>query len=238
MDEPTKFAARQRALARLRTASVGPRVVPRSGSPRVTEVLRMTGLSPDFSGVDADVLERAADRGTRIHALLAEAHQRGVPLEAVAAPASLPADIAPYWQAAMAFVADTQHVALHSEVQVEHPQWRYVGHLDRIGFISVPARQGLSILRCLLDWKCVAVLDVEAVAIQLAAYRLAWNVMFPTEIIAPGDCGAVHLKRDATYRLVMIPASRLLEAEQVWLAALTVYHARKRIGRTTWLDGK
>ncbi len=227
------FLTRQNALARLKD----PARRAKAERPRVTEVLRMAGLSPDYSGISAEVLKAAADRGTQVHAMIAEAHRRDIPPERFApagGKAKIPAEVAPYWRAVLKFVADTQHVPLYSEVLVEHAQWRYVGHLDRIGLITVPHRRGPSVCRCLLDWKCVATLDVVGVAFQLAAYRLAWNSMHPTEFIDPGDCGAVQLKRDATYRLVMIPAPQLLEAEQVWLAALTLYHARMRMERTAW----
>ncbi len=85
--------------------------------------------------------------------------------------------------------------------------------------------------RCLLDWKCVAQLDVDGTAIQLAAYRLAWDALHPQEPI--GYCGIVQLRRDGTYRLV---EANVAEAEPIWLAALTVYHARVRMGRIgPWL---
>ncbi len=223
----TTFLTRQNALARLKD----PARRAKAERPRVTEVLRMAGLSPDYSGISAEVLKTAADRGTQVHEMIVLAHLAPT---GPGGKGKIPAEVAPYWRAFLAFCADTQHVPLYSEVLVEHVQWRYVGHLDRIGLITAPHRRGPSVCRCLLDWKCVATLDVAGVAVQLAAYRLAWNSMHPTEFIDPGDCGAVQLKRDATYRLVMIPAPQLLEAEQVWLAALTLYHARMRMERTAW----
>jgi hypothetical protein len=65
-------------------------------------------------------------------------------------------------------------------------------------------------------------LALAPAARQVTGYALAWNSMFPAERIAEG--GVVQLRSDGTYRYH--PVS-LAEHESVFLAAVTVYHARR-----------
>lgn len=188
----------------------------------MTAVMRAAGVGADFTGVDPAVLEAAAKRGTVVHKRIANEHLHPRRIATAISPAW-----AGYWKAYHRFRDDVRHVAQYSEVLVQHPAWHYIGHVDRIGFLQKH--------RALIDWKCVASLDVDAVAIQLAAYRLAWNVMHPEEPIR--YCAAVQLYPNGRYKLYDEASGLDIDAaEPVWLAALTLYHARVRMGRVgAWL---
>lgn len=172
-----------------------------------------TGLTFDYSSLPPEIMENARRRGITIHAAI-DAHQKGhrfrVPLQWV-----------PFWRAYERFMDESQHQPIASEVTVVHPAWNYTGHIDRVGWVGLQ--------RSLLDWKCTKHLDEGAVAIQLGAYRMAYNAMYPAEPIHA--CAAVQLLPDGSYRLVWVDTE---ESESVFLAALVVYRARIRLGRIPW----
>ena len=178
--------------------------------PRVTAILDAVGLGPDFSLVSPAVLEAARARGTLVHAAIEADHYRFV--------VDLPAPFAPYLDAYRKFVAESGHEPVRSEFEVTHPQWRYRGHPDRIGWLLGK--------RVILDWKCTEQPDLPAAGRQLAAYRLAWNVEHPTEPVE--STAVLQLKSDGTYRLHELDPQ---ESEPTFLAAVLVYQARQREGR-------
>ena len=177
--------------------------------PRVTEILAAVGLGQDWSLVPPDVLVAAQKRGTAVHAAI-EALAYGYFDEAATDP-----EIVPYLEAYRAFIAESGHEAIASEIEVMHPTWRYVGHPDRVGWLLGR--------RCILDFKTG---DLGPVAYQLAGYRAAWNAQHPTE---PVDVlAAVQLRAEGTYRLHEVSAA---EAEPVFLAAVMVYRAQQEMHR-------
>jgi hypothetical protein len=180
--------------------------------PRVTDILAAVGLGPDLGPVPAVVLEAARARGTAVHALI-EAHHYGY-LE----DGSITPETAPYFSAYLKFLADSGHEPIRSEFEVVHAAWGYRGHPDRLGWLSGR--------RILLDWKTAEAPELPPAGLQLAAYRLAWNAMHPTE---PVDLVAVlQLKADGTYRYHdLAPATY----EDTFLAAVLVYRARQERGR-------
>lgn len=176
--------------------------------PRVTEVLQAVGLAPDFSAVPPDVLATAQKRGTAVHEAV-EALAYAYLDEAAVDP-----EIAPYLAAYRRFVTESGHEAIASEVEVVHPTWQYVGHLDRVGWLLKH--------RVILDWKSGDTIDLYAAGFQLAAYRLAWNATHPDQPVA--GAAVVQLKADATYRYHEIAA---VDFEQGFLAAVVVYRAQQ-----------
>ena len=173
--------------------------------PRVTHVLADIGLGPDLSMVPADTLARAQARGTAVHALI-EAAAYGYLDDAAVDP-----DLAPYLDAYRKFIAESGADHIRSEFEVAHPVYRYIGHPDGLYWI---VRR-----RTLVDFKTGA---SDGASYQLAAYKLAWDAANPTEPIAAA--AVVQLRRDGAYALheVELPA-----AENVWLSAITVYHAKR-----------
>ena len=184
--------------------------------PRVTHILEAAGLGPDLSGIAPAVLEEARRRGSLVHAAI-EAHAYGV-----LAPSDVTPEIKPYLDGYEAFLRDTGHVPIVSEYRVVHPVWQYAGTLDRVGWATPTVRS-------IDDFKAVATVDLWAVARQLAAYRLGWNAVRPSEPV--GCVRAVQLL-PGDYRLFEKEIMEILgQAEQEFLAALVVYQARLRRGR-------
>ena len=177
------------------------------GLPSVTHILNAVGLGPDLSRVAPDVLEQAQRRGSAVHAVI-EANHYGV-LD----PIALTPEITPYYLAYRRFVDESQHEAIGSEIEVVHPRWGYIGHLDRVGWLR--QRRGI------WDWKS-GEFDALAAGYQLAGYKLAWNASHPTE---PVELTAVvQLRNDTTYRYHDMDATTY---EQTFLAAVVVYRALK-----------
>jgi hypothetical protein len=174
--------------------------------PRVTDILRDTGLGPDLSRIPADVLESARDRGQLVHAAI-EALVYGYLDEAEVAPIA-----APYLDAYRKFVVESGYEAKYAEVEVVHSSWGYRGHPDGVGFLMGR--------RILIDFKSGG---AEGVEYQLAAYRAAFNAQHPTEPVEA--VAALMLRRDSSYRFI---EHAWADAEPVWLAAVTVFKARQR----------
>ena len=170
--------------------------------PRVTRVLEAVGLGPDLSMVPADVLTAAQKRGTAVHEAI-EALAYGYFEDCDAA-------ITPYLDAYKKFMAESGHTAIASEIEVAHPEWKYIGHPDRVGWMLKH--------RIVIDFKTG---ETDGVAYQLAAYAEAWNAQHPTEKVS--SAAVVELRDTGAYRFTEID---LPAARPVWFAALTVYRAQ------------
>ena len=170
----------------------------------MTHVLEAVGLGPDLAMVPPVVLEAAKKRGVAVHEAI-EAMAYGYFEDCDAA-------IMPYLDAYKKFMAESGHTAIASEIEVAHPQWQYIGHPDRVGWMAKH--------RILIDWKTGA---VEGAAYQIVAYVEAYNAQHPAEKVASG--AVVALRDDGTYRFTEIDLSA---ARPVWYAALTVYRAQER----------
>lgn len=183
--------------------------------PRVTEILRAVGLSPDFSAVPETVLEAALERGVARHAAI-EADHYGF-LEP-----SQEALLVGYRR----FLADTGHLPVNSEFLVEDRVWGYCGHPDRLG------RHGDEVW--LIEWKPMGT-DLYAASLQLAAYRYGLELHRLGLTI---HRGVVVELNDDSYRLTDVtkpdPGGRwpgLDAAWQVFQAALIVYRAQQEMRR-------
>lgn len=179
--------------------------------PRVTDILDAAGLGPDLSRVSPAVLEAARMRGHAVHALI-EADAYGYLDQA-----AVTDEVAPYFAAYKRFMKESGHDAVASEFEVVHDVLRYVGHPDRLGWLVG--------VRMILDWKTGDTVEIRSAARQLAAYRLAWNHMHPAQPVEA--LAVVQLRSDATYRFHEIEIGERERAERVFLAALTVIHARQ-----------
>lgn len=173
--------------------------------PSVTTILTRVGLAPDFRFVPEDTLERARVRGKALHRAIylldkGTLDRRG-----------LHPDLVGGLAAYEAFVAQTGHQAIASEIELIHPRWRFCGHPDRIG-----VHRGSQ--RAIFDWKMTRSYDARYVPIQLAAYRMLWNATHKEEPVEL--CIGVHLRRDGTFGLHELADP---EAEQKFMAALIVY---------------
>lgn len=180
------------------------------GLPSVTQILAACHLGPDLSSIAPAVLERARRRGTALHEAI-EALTYGY-LDRGALDEEIKGYLAGYER----FQADSGYKPVVSEVEVVSTKWGYVGHADGVGWIGPE--------RTMPDWKSVAVLDVDSVSYQLAAYKLAWEEQHPKEPIK--RLYGIQFRPDGTHR--MHEVTTVAEATQVFQAAVLVYRARMR----------
>ena len=184
--------------------------------PSVTEVLAATGLGPAFDGAPTATLEYARMRGKAVH----QAIQWSA--EGVLDESSLHPEIEPGFRAYQRFRKEADYEPLLSEVEVVDPTWKYVGHIDQIGWWnpgSGPPR------RALIDWKYTDALALLPASYQIAGYARAWAAAHPEAPVA--QTLVVQLKRDGTYRIHQVDAK---QHDQVFLAALIVFRARMEGG--------
>lgn len=172
--------------------------------PRVTTILRATGLAGDLSMVPGAVLEAARDRGNAVHAA-AEALVYGY-----FEPETVPPVAAPYVSALQKFLAESGFEPIAAEIQVVDLVWRFQGHPDLIGWLRG--------LRTVIDLKTG---DDTGAAYQVAGYAQGWGAQHPTQPIQAG--AVVHLRNDGTYRYDEVS---LAAATPVWQAAVIIFYAQ------------
>ncbi|HAM54146.1 MAG TPA: hypothetical protein DCQ64_01500 [Candidatus Rokubacteria bacterium] len=192
--------------------------------PRVTAILESVGLSPDLSGIAPAILERAGDRGRRLHEA-AEAHTYGY-LDLGA----LDGEEKGYFAGYERFLVEMGYKPIAAEVKVVSRRWGVLGHTDGVGWLGAE--------RIIPDWKFVATFDPYYVSYQLAGYRMLWNEMYPKEPVE--RLIGVQFFPDGTYRIHPVPRDAaealklevkgptMAEATQVFQAAVIVYKARER----------
>jgi hypothetical protein len=170
----------------------------------VTEILQSCGLTRDYTNVP----ERYRLRGTAMHEAIAM-YLDGLAVD----------DLAPELQPGMDAFRDFEvkegYVSLHSELALVHP-YGFVGHLDLVGELK-----GLAIL----DAKYSESPDLKAAALQLAGYRLLWDVQRQS-VGGAKQCYVLQLSpKFGTYKLHPVADA---QSELVFLAALTVHQAKEK----------
>jgi len=179
--------------------------------PSVTEILQAVGLAPDLSMVKPEVLAWASARGTALHRAI-ELHEKGT-LDVD----SLHPEIVGALTGYLKFVEESGHEAVASELELIHPTWGFMGHLDRVGTLAK-----LEYL-VLIDWKFTAGFSINYVRHQLAGYKILWNTVHQDRPVR--KTFGLHLKKDGKYTLHDVTDP---EAEQAFLAAVVVYRAQRR----------
>lgn len=179
--------------------------------PRVTEVIDLLGLGPDFSKIPERRLEEARQRGNEVHegmeALIYSFYE----------PGSLPL-FAEYEKSGRAFLTEWKFEIVAGELEVRHDKFFYVGHLDAAGLVTPP---GESTMRAIIDWKTPKSLNETTVGLQLTAYFEAYNLMYPNE---PASAAfTVQLRNDGQYTPKRV---RVDHWRNKWYAALTVHHMK------------
>ena len=153
-------------------------------------------LYPDkYSGVDPEVLSRAAARGTRIHELCQATDTRHT--EPRPEDAQYKAEVDNYLQ----LKADHAITMIANEYLVSNPDWQVASQIDCID----------SQLN-LYDIKTTYSLDVESVSWQLSFYAYMFERQNPD--LKAGDLYAVWLRGDRC-ELVEVPRKRPEQVEQV-----------------------
>lgn len=181
----------------------------------VTEILQVSGLGPNYSGIDPDVLDYAAGRGIALNVAI-DLHEDGDLDEE-----SLHPEIRPAFDCYREFKRLTGYERIEHQGEYVHPEWNYILHHDAVGWMG---RR-----RVMLDWKFVASMDQAYVSYQVrAGYRLGWNACRPKEQIQPEDCYGLQFTKGGTYKLRPLTHPH---AEQVFLAAVVTTQERIRTGK-------
>ena len=174
--------------------------------PGVTSVIE--SCLDSFSGVPAEALEYARQRGTAVHLATALYDLDDLQMDTV--------DIAilPYLEAWIKFRAETGFAPTHIEEKVFHPRHFYAGALDRIGLFFGE--------KALMDIKSGALMP--SVYPQTAAYAEAHNYRNADKITKRW---VVQLRDDGTYRLVELKDKGDFS---VFLSALNLHQWRTQHG--------
>ncbi len=171
--------------------------------PSVTQV-----LSPfsDFSGVRPEVLEHAAARGTKVHAVCA-AYAQGLWVP------KLDPEVQPYFDSFRRwFDAMVDGEANGVELEVISKAHGYVGHLDLA--VSIRGDEGVSII----DIKTPATKN-RLWSAQLAAYRVAYEEHWGRAAIR---VASLRLKKDGS-RAIFDEYTTSAQDFAAFLSALNAY---------------
>ena len=172
---------------------------------RIIHVTEVLSLYADFAAIRPEVLENAADRGTRVHDIIAEILQdQWIP--------KIPEDCRGYIASFKHFQKSMLHKTEYVEKEALSTVDGLVGHLDFVGYLKDKPDA-----RTILDWKTPVGLSHLWEA-QLNAYaRLAQSEGFPAERIGVLQ---LHPKGNPPKLTWYEKSPRILEA---YLCALTAY---------------
>lgn len=179
-----------------------------SGLPRVTQVLSDLGFTYYTHN------EQAMALGRSVHKAIHYA-ERGT-LDWQTLHPALAGPLAAYQK----LKVEKGLVVVATEVELVHPQWRYIGHPDWIG-----RRAGSDDL-ILVDWKVSDAPDVKTAKLQLAAYKMLWESNHPDQPISA--CYVGRLGKDGTHSFPLVGDP---EATQQWMACVIVWRALEERGK-------
>ena len=175
--------------------------------PSVTEILASVGLSSDLP-ISPERRDYYLARGRALHAAI---HYEA---EGALDDSTVHPDIAGGLSAYRKFVAETGHVPHLSELELEHPAWRFMGHPDRLGYVNDKF--------ALIDFKTNSV-DLRCARLQLGGYDLLLQANPDKVPVKIEQHLILQLRLDGTYALhPVIPDT------QTFLAAVLVYQAKQQ----------
>lgn len=177
----------------------------------MTSVTTALSLVSNFDRVPQDVLKEAARIGTETHRYALAAMQ-GFDLQP-------PEDIEPFVEKTLRWFELHVEEVVHAEVEVIHPDFRYIGHCDLVAVLKREKRP------CVIDLKRVATVQ-PTTGMQLAAYLEAGQRTFKEKY---GRRFALHIPRDGECRAVEFKNPNDFPA---FLAALTLYNHLNKEGAT------
>ena len=156
--------------------------------PSLTQILKLQGLS-DYSGLDPEVLENAARRGTEVHGLAATFNQFGE-----IDPNWITDECDAYFSAYMKFLDES-----HFKPDPAWTERAFIAQVYGLSYGVTPDTYGQRGRdKVLIEFKCTAA-EQPSWAVQTAAQEAG--------IFKSNRCGRVRryalmLRKDATYRLV------------------------------------
>lgn len=175
--------------------------------PSVSELCRF--LSREIYGtVSQFTLDNAADRGTNVHKLCELIDLYGK--------ADVPDDLLPYIQAYIQFRKDHACKWTGIEKPMHHATDRYAGTLDRIGVVDEAD--------AIIDLKTSCTVQKALAVAQLNLYRRLAEQATETRY----KLYILHLKKDGTYKLILIDRNEEVPDALLTLHRLTQKKARKK----------
>lgn len=173
--------------------------------PGVTTVLKVAGITQDYSMIKPSVLENKRDLGINIH-MATEMDDLGLD---VTEP-----DFIPYIEGWRNFKKDTNYQSILAEKPVYSKKYRYAGTIDRYGMVyGEPA---------IIDLKTTSIVDMQSVGPQTAAYQNALSE-YTKEKAKKRYIVKLDPKLKQGYKL--IPCTNKSDF-QVFLNALNIYNWR------------
>lgn len=170
--------------------------------PSVTTVMKP--LSDDvYGGIDEEVLNRAADRGTAVHNAIENYVKFGIE--------DIPPEHAGYFEGFLKWVKEHDVKPYGNEIRLYHKSLMYAGTADMAASVD-----GLDTL---VDFKTSASVQKMLCGVQLEAYDRA--VQSHTGGKGFERKAILHLKRDGTYNMILFNSCEM-ECWRVFTALLTV----------------
>lgn len=171
--------------------------------PSVTQIMRPMSLML-YEGVPPDVMQAAADRGTRAHEQVSNYIRFGLmePDE----------DTQPYLDAFLAFDADYRPRWIGSEYRTFHRTLMYAGTLDLIGYIEPDDGRGVDVV----DIKCTAQFHRIMLSTQVSGYAEAVK----SHGVKVRNLYGLQLLRDGKYRFEAVP-----DGYKLFLHCLALHNA-------------
>lgn len=154
--------------------------------PSVSEIIRYSGESTDYSMVPPHILQRAAEIGQEVHRVVESHVKSGTIL------ASEHSGATKYMPALRKFFSLNVFEPVYSELKLIHEEYGYAGTVDLVGWMNGEA--------AIVDVKTTNLLNEKLVALQTAAYA---------ELVENCDRNydrifrryALHLDRAGTFKL-------------------------------------
>ena len=176
--------------------------------PSVTTVMKP--LSEEvYKGIDEEVLNRAAARGTAVHNAIENYVKFGIE--------DIEPDYAGYFRAFLAWYREHKVHPHGTEIKLYHKSLLYAGTADMAADVD-----GLPML---VDFKTSATVSRMLCGVQLEAYDRAWRSHtgegeFKQKVI-------VHLKKDGFYEMILFTGTET-ECWRVFTALLTIRNYKQK----------
>lgn len=163
-----------------------------------------------YKGINQNVMDKAAARGTEIHFAIELYSEYGV--------IEIDDEYKPYLDAYIQFKQDFNHKPLKNEYRVYSELYDYCGTFDNLGTINA--------IETLIDYKNTSVLHDKLVGLQLSAYRQALK----EEGIIVNQAGCLQLKPNGKYKFIIYKEKELDEHFEIFKKLLEMKNIIKYYG--------
>ena len=179
--------------------------------PSVTTIMKP--LSEDvYGGIDQQVLNRAAARGTAVHNAIENYVKFGIE--------DIPPEHAGYFDAFLKWFGEHKVVPYGTEVKLYHKGLLYAGTADMVASVDD--------LDTLIDFKTSASVSEMLCGVQLEAYDRAVVSHYSDTHFA--QKAIVHLRKDGEYQMIPFRSTET-ECWRVFTALLTVRNYKQKFKR-------